>query len=142
MESANIIKKIKEIRIEKKILIEDIALKLSISANAYRKIEMNYTKLTVERLYQISEILKCTVADILEIKPNNEYKQEVKDTATGIAHQELKDNAIAHVENLYQDNKEKFEKIELLYESRIKDKDQIIAIKDTRINELEKLLNL
>ena len=40
---------------------EYLAAKLKISQNAYSKIELGYTKITLERLFQI--------ADILEIDP-------------------------------------------------------------------------
>lgn len=46
-----------------------------------------------------------------------------------IYHQHNKDSSIRHqeVENLYQDNKEKTDKIIALYEARLKDKDTLIA---------------
>jgi hypothetical protein len=52
---------------------------------------------------------------------------EAFDIKTGdVLNQELKDNAIGKVETLYQENKEKSEKIEQLYESRLKDKEVLI----------------
>lgn len=59
------------------------------------------------------------VEDLLDINPYNIYNQTNYDTCTFIGHQE--------VQNLYQDNKDKSEKIELLYESRLKDKDAMIG---------------
>ena len=52
-----IIKKIAEIRVKRGYSYENIADELSITPAAYRKIEIGETKLTVERLFQISEIL-------------------------------------------------------------------------------------
>ncbi|WP_179415641.1 helix-turn-helix domain-containing protein [Mucilaginibacter sp. E4BP6] len=48
---------------------EYLAAKLAISQNAYSKIELGYTKITVERLFQIAEVLGFEVADLIDIKP-------------------------------------------------------------------------
>jgi len=48
------IRKIRELR---KYTQEYLAMKLGISQNAYSKIELAYTRITLERLIQISEIL-------------------------------------------------------------------------------------
>ena len=55
----------------------------------------------------------------MEINPNNVYHQTNNDNGTFIGHQE-----VAH---LYQNNKDKSEKIELLYQQRLKDKDSMIV---------------
>jgi len=44
---------------------EYLALKLNISQNAYSKIELGYTKITVERLFQIADILEFDVAELI-----------------------------------------------------------------------------
>ena len=44
---------------------EYLALKLDISQNAYSKIELGYTKITVERLFQIADILEFDVTELL-----------------------------------------------------------------------------
>ncbi|WP_158996429.1 helix-turn-helix domain-containing protein [Mucilaginibacter sp. L196] len=48
---------------------EYLAAKLAISQNAYSKIELGYTKITVERLFQIAEVLGFEVADLIDTKP-------------------------------------------------------------------------
>jgi len=48
---------------------EYLAAKLDISQNAYSKIELGYTKITVERLFQIADVLDYDVAEILVAKP-------------------------------------------------------------------------
>lgn len=112
-----IIEKIKEYRKKKGYSHENMAEELNISQVAYSKIEKNETKLTVDRLYQIATILETPVYDLLDLMPNNVYNQQYfYDTSVG--HQEI--------QNLYQENKEKTEKIETLYEERLKDKDKII----------------
>lgn len=44
-----------------------IAVKLAISQNAYSKIELGYTKITVERLFQIAQILEVDPIDLLSL---------------------------------------------------------------------------
>ena len=109
--------KIIEFRNKLGYLHETMAHELGMSQPAYSKIEKNETKLSVERLFKISDILKTPVEKFLEINPNNVYNQDLKDNAVG--HQE--------VQTIYQDNKEKSEKIEFLYEARLKDKDLMIS---------------
>ncbi len=112
-----IIEKIKEHRKKKGFSHENMADELHISQAAYSKIEKNETKLTVDRLYQIAEILETPVYELLDVNPNNIYNQQYfYDTSVG--HQEI--------QNLYQENKDKTGKIELLYEERLKDKDKMI----------------
>ncbi len=111
-------KKIKDFRKKKGFSYENMAQELNMSTAAYRKIEMNITKLTVERLFNIAEILETTIGELLDIQPKNQLHQVNQDNATGYLQQ---------IENFHQENKEKFEKIEALYEARLKDKDLIIA---------------
>lgn len=112
-----VVSKIKEFRKKKGYSYETMAHELDTSPSAYRKIELNQTKLTVERLFQIAKILDEKVVDILGINPNNQLNQTNNDTATGYQQQ---------IENYFQENKEKSEKIDVLYEDRLKDKDVII----------------
>ncbi|QHS54601.1 helix-turn-helix transcriptional regulator [Mucilaginibacter sp. 14171R-50] len=44
---------------------EYLAAKLGISQNAYSKIELGYTKITVERLFQIADILETDMAELI-----------------------------------------------------------------------------
>ncbi|GGM90501.1 hypothetical protein GCM10010967_24420 [Dyadobacter beijingensis] len=43
---------------------EYLAMKLGISQNAYSKIELGYTRITLERLIQIAQILGVDSADL------------------------------------------------------------------------------
>jgi transcriptional regulator with XRE-family HTH domain len=45
---------------------EYLAMKLDISQNAYSKIELGYTKITLERLFQISQILEINLVELLK----------------------------------------------------------------------------
>jgi len=56
---------IRRIRESKSYTQEYLAIKLAISQNAYSKIELGYTKITVERLFQISQILEVVPLDLI-----------------------------------------------------------------------------
>ena len=86
-----------EIRKQKGFSLEVMAMDLDISTAAYRKIEMKLTKLSVEKLFKIAEILQTDVATFLEIKSKTELHQTNKDHATGYLQQ---------IENFHQENKE------------------------------------
>lgn len=110
--------KIKEYRKKKGFSYENMAHELNTSAAAYRKIELNQTKLTVERLVQIAQILEAKIEDLLDLKANSQFNQTNNENATGYQQQ---------IVNYFQENKEKSEKIEQLYELRLKDKDVLIV---------------
>lgn len=44
---------------------EFLAAKLNISQNAYSKIELGYTKITVERLFQIAAVLEVDIHSLI-----------------------------------------------------------------------------
>lgn len=56
---------IRKIREHRNYTQEYLAAKLKISQNAYSKIELGYTKITVERLFHIADILETDPVDIL-----------------------------------------------------------------------------
>jgi transcriptional regulator with XRE-family HTH domain len=56
---------IRKIREGKDYTQDYLAAKLDISQNAYSKIELGYTKITVERLFQIAHILEVDPIDII-----------------------------------------------------------------------------
>ena len=91
-----VISRIIDIRKEKKITMENMADELKISLPAYNKIEKKETKLTFERLLQIQNALDTSLNDLLDLKTENIYHQNLTDYAVG--HQEVK--------NLYQDNRD------------------------------------
>ena len=108
------LKKIREARKTKGFSHESMAFELDMSPSAYNKLEHSITTLSLERFLKISEILNMPITEAFDIKTGD------------VLNQELKDNAIGKVETLYQENKEKSEKIEQLYESRLKDKEVLI----------------
>jgi len=115
----NVIENIKTIRKNKGISHEAMAINLGISQTAYTKIEREETKLTVERLQKIAEILDVKLGELLEFEPQS-FHQEIhnNESVTAISHQK--------VENLYQENREVYEKL--------------IAAKDEQISLLKNLL--
>ncbi|WP_312396478.1 helix-turn-helix transcriptional regulator [Chryseobacterium sp.] len=66
-EIKNVIEKIAQIRRKKGYTYENMAHELKITPAAYRKIETGETKLTVERLIKISEILGEDLFNLLEM---------------------------------------------------------------------------
>ena len=96
-----VIKKIIAVRTRKGYSYENMADDLSLTPAAYRKIETGETKLTVERLFRISDILKTSLLDLLEIG-NDVFQQTNKESATGYQQK---------IENFYQENKEVYEKL-------------------------------
>ena len=59
---------------------------------------MKLTKLSVEKLFKIAEILQTDVATLLEIKSKTELHQTNRDSSTGYLQQ---------IENFHQENKER-----------------------------------
>lgn len=53
---------------------EYLAVKLDISQNAYSKIELGYTKITLERLYQIAQILDVDLIELVKADSTNVEK--------------------------------------------------------------------
>jgi len=91
-----LIKKIAIARVKKGFSFENMANELSITPAAYRKIEIGETKLTVERLFQISEILNASLQELLEIG-NDLFQQTNNENSIGY---------LQKIENFYQESKE------------------------------------
>lgn len=110
----DIIENIKIIRKNKGISHEAMALNLGISQAAYTKLEKSETKLTVDRLFKIAEVLEVRMEDLLNLESKS-FRQEIynNESVTAISQQQI--------ENLYQENKEVYEKL-------LKSKDEQIAL--------------
>ncbi|GAA4158329.1 hypothetical protein GCM10022217_19480 [Chryseobacterium ginsenosidimutans] len=107
-----IIKKIAEIRSKKGFSYENMAHDLDLSTSAYRKIETGETKLTVERLVDISKILETPLNELLETDSPKNFSQEIKEQSTGY---QGVDNRVYH------ENSELSQKLIVIYEQQIKD---------------------
>ncbi len=56
---------IRKLREQRNYTQEYMAANLKISQNAYSKIELGYTKITVDRLFELADILRANVVDLL-----------------------------------------------------------------------------
>jgi len=118
----NVLKRIKEIRMQKGYSLENMAMELNISDSAYRKIENNQTKLSLDKFLQIAKVLDVPINDLLGEKSHREYHQSNNDQGTFIGHQEF--------ENFYQENKEITYKLINSLESNIKYlQDEILSLR-------------
>ena len=113
--TAKVVQKIAALRSKKGYTYENMSDELKITPAAYHKIETGKTKLTVERLFKIAEILDEKVSALLEAD-STIFNQTNLDNATGYQYQQT-------IENLFQENKEVYERL--------------IASKDEQINHLK-----
>lgn len=109
MEMEKIIEKITQYRNRKGYTYENMADELELSTAAYRKIETGETKLSVERLFKISNILETPVNELLDLDKNH-FIQNNYNSESVISQR---------IENFYQENKE-------ITSELIKAKDQLI----------------
>jgi len=70
----NVAGNIRKIREYRDYTQDYLAAKLKISQNAYSKIELGYSKLTLERLFQIASIIDVDVTHLLTL----EHKELIK----------------------------------------------------------------
>jgi len=71
MKIEKVLMRIKKLRLAKGYTLENMAFELDISASTYRKVEMNETKLTLERLIKISKVLSVELDEILDTTKNS-----------------------------------------------------------------------
>lgn len=64
---------IRQIRESKGYTQDYLAMKLAISQNAYSKIELGYTKITLERLFQIAELLEADPINLLAVNQEKAF---------------------------------------------------------------------
>ncbi|MCZ4243068.1 helix-turn-helix domain-containing protein [Pedobacter punctiformis] len=67
LKTRNVAANIRKIREYRDYTQDYLAAKLKISQNAYSKIELGYSKLTVERLFQVAEILEVEVLNLINV---------------------------------------------------------------------------
>lgn len=107
-----ILTKIQELRKQKGFSLENMADDLNLSHSAYYKLENNQSRLTVERLIEISKILNTSVSDLFDESSTRIYNQNNNKDSTVIAHQEF--------ENFIEKDKELTNKIINTLEEEIK----------------------
>ncbi|MGA9649795.1 helix-turn-helix domain-containing protein [Pedobacter sp.] len=67
LKTKNVARNIRKIREYRDYTQDYLAAKLKISQNAYSKIELGYSKLTIERLFQVAEILDIEATQLLTL---------------------------------------------------------------------------
>lgn len=67
-EMHRIAKRIRKVREFKKISQQDLASKIGISQNAYSKIELGYSKISLDRLFLIAKLLNVDTLELLGSK--------------------------------------------------------------------------
>ena len=110
MEIAQVIERIVQGRNKKGYTYENMAVELDLTTAAYRKIETGETKLTLERLFKISDILEVPVGELLAIEKS--VNQRVNNGNSNVYNQKI--------DHFYQENRE-------ITEQLIKAKDELIA---------------
>ena len=110
MEIAQVIERIVQGRNKKGYTYENMAVELDLTTAAYRKIETGETKLTLERLFKISDILELPVGELLAIEKS--VNQQVNNGNSNVYNQKI--------DHFYQENRE-------ITEQLIKAKDELIA---------------
>jgi transcriptional regulator with XRE-family HTH domain len=113
---SEVIRKIKKLRIEKGFSQIDMAEKLHIDKSAYTRLESGKTFSWAKYLEDLLNIFEITPEDFFSGIGKN-----IK-----ITNKEGSYGGNVHVENLYADNQERIKKIEVLYEQRLADKENII----------------
>lgn len=114
MDIEKVIEKINQQRIKRGYTYENMAHELNLTPAAYRKIETGETKLTVERLFKISNILDLPISDFLDLN---------KDILNQYNHHDNQNVFQQKVHNFYQEDKD-------VYKELLKSKDdQIMLLK-------------
>ena len=90
---------------------EYMAHQLNVNQSTYAKMENSSTKITIDKLFSVAKLLETDVSEILNLKNQTIYNQDLKDNSVG--HQQ--------VENFHQQNKE-------IYQELLKAKDDQIAL--------------
>jgi transcriptional regulator with XRE-family HTH domain len=117
--------RLKKIRVEKNISQDFLSKKLGFTQKAYSKIENNETKLNVEVLQRISEILEVPVESFF-----NHSQQPV---LNDFSNRTGGDNVIYKNNTLDQSQE--------LYEKLLKSKDEVILSKSNEIETLKLVIN-
>lgn len=106
---------IRRIREQKGFSQKYLADRLDISQASYARLKNEETKITVDRLLKIAEILETEILDFFNVMKS------------GIQTQNNYDSSYGYIQNLTIENKDMVQKIIDLYEIRLKEKDEQIA---------------
>lgn len=118
--------KIKKLREQSNLTQQEMADKLNMHLKTWQKVENGVTKLDIERLQLIADVLETTIEDLINVD-DSVYINAIKDNEVGFNNSSV---TINH----------KSEEEKNLYERLIAEKDKIIADKDKEIAFLKGLL--
>ena len=119
--------KIKKLRTQSGLTQQDMADKMSMHLKTWQKIENGITRLDIDRLREIAEVLETTVEDLINVD-DGVYIHEIKDNDVGF------NNNVVTINHRPEDEK-------ALYERLLSEKDKIIEAKNTEITFLRSLLS-
>ena len=126
-----ILKRIIQTRTQRGYSLEYVADKSEMSESAYRKIEKNQIRLSLENFLKIAKALEVSVNELLGEKSHREYHQHNNEQGTFIGHQEF--------ENFYQENREITQKLINSLESNIKDLHEEILFLQNQLSEKQSI---
>ena len=95
---------------------EYVAQELGINQSTYGKLERENTKINIDRLIKISEILDEDIASFLDLNSKNTF------------HQTNQGNGYSYVENMSNENSELLKELKIAYEKLIQSKDEQIEL--------------
>ena len=95
---------------------EYMAAQLGVAQASYARMENAETKITIERLSKIAELLQTDISELFDSSKVTIKNQNNEGVGSG------------YIENLHIENKEIHEKLIEQYEQRLKDKDEQIAL--------------
>lgn len=119
--------KIKKLREQSDLTQQEMADKMNMHLKTWQKVENGITKLDIERLQLIADILETTIEDLINVE-DSVYINAIRDNEVGFNNSSV---TINH----------KSEEEKNLYERLIAEKDKIIADKDKEILFLRGLLD-
>lgn len=114
--------KIKKLREQSEITQQEMADKLNMHLKTWQKIEHGITKLDLERLQQIANVLETNIEDLINVE-DSVYINAIKDNDVGF------NNSAVTINHKSEEEKD-------LYERLIAEKDKIIGDKNTEIQTL------
>jgi transcriptional regulator with XRE-family HTH domain len=118
--------KIKKLR-ENQFTQQEMADAMNMHLKTWQKIENGVTKLDIDRLKQIAQVLDTTVEDLINVD-DGVYISEIKDNDVGF------NNSLITINHRPEDEK-------ALYERIIQEKDKTISDKDKEINFLREMIS-
>ena len=95
-----------------------MAEKLKISQASYARIENEHTQITVNRLFELAEILNTDILDFFDV---NRFCIQTQNNHKG-------SYGNGYIQNFVVENKEIIEKLINSYEERLKEKDEQISL--------------